>query len=158
MRFQLVDRILEVQPGKLIRAEKYLTLGEEYLADHFPTFPVMPGVLMLEAVLEAGAWLVRVTEGFRHSVTVVREVKNVKFGTFMEPGRTLTITAEYLNSDGDLHVLKGRGESEGASTVSAKFSLASYDLDPGDGHQVRRNQRLAQHWQDLYEVLTAKPA
>ena len=48
MRFHLVDRILEVQPGQSLRAVKNLTLGEEYLADHFPTFPVMPGVLMLQ--------------------------------------------------------------------------------------------------------------
>jgi 3-hydroxyacyl-[acyl-carrier-protein] dehydratase len=48
MRFQLVDRILEVEPGKRIRLVKNLTLAEEYLADHFPSFPVMPGVLMLQ--------------------------------------------------------------------------------------------------------------
>ena len=57
MRFCLVDRILEVQPGKVIHAVKNLTLGEEYLADHFPTFPVMPGVLMLQTLIDAGTWL-----------------------------------------------------------------------------------------------------
>jgi len=56
MRFNLVDRIVEVQPGRSIRVFKNLTLGEEYLADHFPTFPVMPGVLMLQMLVEAGAW------------------------------------------------------------------------------------------------------
>ena len=56
MRFNLVDRIVEVQPGRSLQAVKNLTLGEEYLADHFPTFPVMPGVLMLETLVEAGAW------------------------------------------------------------------------------------------------------
>ena len=75
MRFNLIDRLLEVQPGKLLRAIKYLTLGEEYLADHFPSFPVMPGVLMLEAVVEAGAWLLRLTEDFKHSVIVLREAQ-----------------------------------------------------------------------------------
>ncbi len=85
MRFNLVDRILEVQPGKVIRAVKYLTLGEEYLADHFPTFPVMPGVLMLQTLVEAGAWLWRITDDFQHSVIVLREAKNVKYGTFIMP-------------------------------------------------------------------------
>ena len=55
MRFNLVDRIVEVQPRQALRAVKNLTLGEEYLADHFPTFPVMPGVLMLQTLVEAGA-------------------------------------------------------------------------------------------------------
>src|SRR6267142_2121515 len=94
MRFHLVDRILEVVPGERIRIAKNLTLGEEYLADHFPTFPVMPGVLMLETLVEAGAWLLRITEDFRHSIIVLREAKNVKYGTFLEPGRNLVVTAE----------------------------------------------------------------
>src|SRR5580698_535970 len=99
MRFSLVDRIVEVQPGKSLRAVKNLTLGEEYLADHFPTFPVMPGVLMLETLVEASAWLLRITEDFRHSVIVLREARNVKYGTFMEPGRQLAIRVELVEQD-----------------------------------------------------------
>src|SRR6476646_10180585 len=94
MRFQLLDRILDVEPGKSIRMVKNLTLGEEYLADHFPTFPVMPGVLMLQTLVEAGSWLLRITDDFRHSVIVLREAKNVKYGSFMEPGKTLVVSAE----------------------------------------------------------------
>src|SRR5947209_14531965 len=96
MRFNLVDRILEVEPGRRIRAVKNLTLGEEYLADHFPTFPVMPGVLMLETLVEAAAWLLRISEDFAHSIVVLREARNVKYGNFMEPGRSLLVTAELV--------------------------------------------------------------
>src|ERR1700752_3462961 len=99
MRFNLVDRILEVEPGKRIRVVKNLTLGEEYLADHFPTFPVMPGVLMLQMLVEAGAWLIRVSEDFRHSVIVLREAKNVKYGTFVEPGKRLEVSADLVEQD-----------------------------------------------------------
>src|SRR5215468_61236 len=94
MRFNLVDRIVEVEPGRRIRAVKNLTLGEDYLADHFPTFPVMPGVLMLQTLVEAGAWLLRVTDDFRHSVIVLREARNVKYGNLVEPGRRLDVTVE----------------------------------------------------------------
>src|SRR6201987_5830011 len=97
MRFHLVDRILEVEPGRSLRAVKNLTTGEEYLADHFPTFPVMPGVLMLQAVVEAGAWLWRITDDYRFSVIVLREARGVKYGTFMEPGRQMVITAELID-------------------------------------------------------------
>src|SRR4029078_9522701 len=89
-----MDRIVEVQPGKSLRAIKNLTLGEEYLADHFPTFPVMPGVLMLQTLVESGAWLLRLSEDYRHSVIVLREVRNIKYGSFMEPGRQMQITVE----------------------------------------------------------------
>ena len=53
MRFTLIDRITELKPGVSITAVKGLTLAEEYLQDHFPRFPVMPGVLMLEAMFQA---------------------------------------------------------------------------------------------------------
>src|SRR5215510_15036044 len=128
MRFNLVDRILDFEPGKRIRIVKNLTLGEEYLADHFPTFPVMPGVLMLQTLVEAGAWLLRVTEDFRHSVIVLREVKNVKYGTFMEPGRQMAVTAEMVEHQDGLASFKGKGEVNGNATVTARFTLARYNL------------------------------
>src|SRR5687767_2707572 len=130
MQFHLVDRILEVELGRQIRMVKNLTLAEEYLADHFPTFPVMPGVLMLESLVEAGAWLIRLTEDFQHSVIVLREAKGVKYGNFMEPGKSLVLSAEMGEFDrGSPDVtFKGKGEMEGTSTVSAKFTLTRYNL------------------------------
>ena len=64
MRFLLIDRITELEPQKSITAVKNLSLAEEYLADHFPGFPVMPGVLMLETLVQAGGWLIRHSEDF----------------------------------------------------------------------------------------------
>src|SRR6188768_2956586 len=119
MRFHLIDRIVEVNQGRSLRALKNLTLGEEYLADHFPSFPVMPGVLMLQALVEAGAWLLRVSEEFRYSVIVLREAKNVKYGHFMEPGRQMVLTADLVEKDDQFATLKGKGEADGKTTVSA---------------------------------------
>ena len=101
MRFNLVDRVHAWEPGKRLTASKVLTLGEEYLADHFPTFPVMPGVLMLQAVVEAAAWLWRATTDYRHPVIVLRDVRNVKYGTFMQPGRRMDVGVELSKTDGD---------------------------------------------------------
>src|SRR2546422_10584455 len=120
MRFHLVDRILEVVPGKRIRLVKNLTLGEEYLADHFPTFPVMPGVLMLQTLVEAAAWLLRVSDDFRYSVIVLREAKGVKYGTFMEPGRRMEVTAELVEQQDGLATFKGKGEVQGNTRGSAR--------------------------------------
>ncbi|MFN4259481.1 MAG: hydroxymyristoyl-ACP dehydratase [Gemmataceae bacterium] len=128
MRFHLVDRILEVEPDRLIKAAKILTLGEEYLADHFPTFPVMPGVLMLQTLVEASAWLLRVSEDFRHSVIVLREAKNVKYGQFMEPGRRMVVTSELVEKDEQFASFKAKGEVEGQQTLSAKIAVARYNL------------------------------
>ena len=155
MRFNLVDRIVEVRLGHSLRAFKNLTLGEEYLADHFPTFPVMPGVLMLEALIEAGAWLLRLTDDFRHSVTVLREVRHVKYGTFMEPGRRLDLTVELAERDGSLATLKARGEVDGQPAVSARLTLASYNLRERNSALQAADERIVQHLRGLHALLLA---
>src|SRR5438552_1555125 len=149
MRFNLVDRILEVRPGQAIKAAKNLTLGEEYLADHFPTFPVMPGVLMLQTLIEAGAWLLRVTEDFEHSVIVLREAKHVKYGTFMEPSRRMLISAELVEQDRDLATFKGRGEVNGNATVSARFMVSRYNLCDRNPSLRKMDERLIEHLRHL---------
>jgi 3-hydroxyacyl-[acyl-carrier-protein] dehydratase len=153
MRFNLLDRIVEVRPGQTLRAVKNLTLGEEYLADHFPTFPVMPGVLMLETLVEAGAWLLRLSDDFRHSMVVLREARNVKYGSFMEPGRQMTVLVELVERDGGLAMLKGKGESEGQTTVSARVVLANYNLRDRDPALRATDERIVRHLRELGDVL-----
>src|SRR5260370_35345045 len=86
MRFHLLDRITSCEPGQSLRGVKRLTLGEEYLHDHFPGFPIMPGVLQLQSLVEAASWLLRISDEFQHAVVVLREVKNVKYGNLRHPG------------------------------------------------------------------------
>ncbi len=155
MRFNLLDRLVDFEPGKRIRLVKNLTLAEEYLADHFPTFPVMPGVLMLQTLVEAGAWLLRLTEDFRHSVIVLREVRGVKYGNFMEPGRSLVVTAEMAEAapGSAVATFKGKGEMEGNSTVSAKFTLARYNLRDRNPALDAVDRRIVDHLRGLYLVI-----
>ncbi len=157
MRFNLVDRILEVTPGRSLRAIKNLTLAEEYLADHFPTFPVMPGVLMLQTLVEASAWLVRFTEDFKHSVIVLREAKNVKYGTFMDPGRQMQIRVELVSHDPVSATLKGRGEVDGASTVSASLTLHRYNLRDRSPAHAAADQRIVEHLRHQATLLWDRP-
>jgi 3-hydroxyacyl-[acyl-carrier-protein] dehydratase len=152
MRFNLVDRILEVD-GRSIRAYKNLTLGEEYLADHFPSFPVMPGVLMLQTLVETAAWFLRIRDDFQHSVIVLRDAKNVKYGTFMEPGRRLMLTAELAEDDGRLASFKGKGEVEGTATVSGRFTLCRYNLRDRDPAWQAVDRRIVEHLRGLRLVL-----
>jgi 3-hydroxyacyl-[acyl-carrier-protein] dehydratase len=153
MRFQLVDRIVAVEPGRNLRATKNLTLGEEYLADHFPTFPVMPGVLMLQTLVEAGAWLLRATEDFRHSMIVLRETRGVKYGHFMEPGRQLQITVELIETDAHLATLKGKGEVDGNTAVAARLILDRYNLRDRNPAWQGTDEQLIAHWRGRYAWL-----
>jgi 3-hydroxyacyl-[acyl-carrier-protein] dehydratase len=134
MRFTLLDRIVQLEPGKRVTAVKALTLAEEYLADHFPSFPVMPGVLMLEAITQAGAWLVRAGEDFAHSMVVLKEARNVKYSNFVAPGQTLTVTAEIVGQDARQTRLKAQGTVDGEVQLSGRLVLERYNLaDEGIG-------------------------
>ena len=87
MKFYLVDKIESISPGKRIVTYKALSLAEEYLADHFPAFPVLPGVLMLEALAQSAAWLLRVQPDFTKSVIVLAAARNVRYTNFVQPGK-----------------------------------------------------------------------
>jgi 3-hydroxyacyl-[acyl-carrier-protein] dehydratase len=153
MRFNLVDQITDVEPQLRIRTVKNLTLGEEYLADHFPTFPVMPGVLMLETLVETGAWLLRASDDFKHSMIVLQEAKNIKFGHFVEPGKQLLVTVEVTERSGNLASLKGKGEIEGNQAVSARLVLECYNLRDRDASLASTDAKLVAHWRELYCLL-----
>jgi 3-hydroxyacyl-[acyl-carrier-protein] dehydratase len=162
MRFSLIDRIVELEPCVRITAVKTLTMTEEYLADHFPHFPVMPGVLMLEALTQAGAWLVRVSEDFAHSMVVLKQANNVKYAQFVEPGQTLTVTAEVLKFDDGEVKLKAYGTVSGRIILSARLTLACYNLADADPQQettdtvTRRDLRsqLALIYHPRLDILT----
>jgi 3-hydroxyacyl-[acyl-carrier-protein] dehydratase len=148
MRFCLLDRIVELEPGVRITAVKRLRAEEDYLKDHFPRFPVMPGVLMLEAMYQASAWLVRQSEGFAHSMVVLREARNVKYADFVTPGKELTVTAEILKQDDTRTTLKTQGTIGGNVAVTARLILERYhvgDRQPGRKHTdaYLRNDRRA---------------
>jgi 3-hydroxyacyl-[acyl-carrier-protein] dehydratase len=128
MKFHLIDRILELESGRSIVAIKNLSLAEEYLADHFPGFPVMPGVLMLEALTQAGAWLIRESEDFAHSVILLRSAKTIKYGSFVEPGRRLHLRVELLEMGPHEASLKGEGLCDEQVMVRGRFSLMRYNL------------------------------
>jgi 3-hydroxyacyl-[acyl-carrier-protein] dehydratase len=159
MRFRLIDQIVEAVPGQRLRAAKNLTLGEEYLADHFPSFPVMPGVLMLESLVQAGAWLVRLTEDFGHSVIVLREVRGVKYGNFVAPGSRLDLTVEIVekNTQNSATVaFKGNGEVGGVASVSARFALACYNLREKRPDWAGFDDKLIREFRD--ELATLRPS
>src|SRR5262249_19811769 len=145
-----------IEAGKRIQAVKNLTLGEEYLADHFPTFPVMPGVLMLEALVEAGAWLLRLSSNYQHSVVVLHEARNVKYGMFMEPGRQMNIAVELLEQHGQLALFKGSGSTQGKQTVSARLTLRCCNLAERDPALKSVDDRIVGELRDQYRVLSGQ--
>jgi 3-hydroxyacyl-[acyl-carrier-protein] dehydratase len=153
MRFLLIDRIIDFQPGARITAVKSLTMAEEYLADHFPNFPVMPGVLMLEAMTQASAWLIRLSEDFAHSVILLKQAGNVKYGQFVEPGQLLTVTAEIISQTETETKVKAQGSVDGRTTVSGRLVLERYNLADRNPLDATADESILQEMRSLLTVL-----
>jgi 3-hydroxyacyl-[acyl-carrier-protein] dehydratase len=137
---------------------KRLTVGEEYLADHFPGFPVMPGVMMLQCLVEAASWLIRLTDEYRHSVTMLREVKSIKYGNFLRPGQTMDVNVEWISHVPGAVVLKGRGENQSSQTVAAQFTVARYNLADRNPSMKAQDERLIRHWREMFELISGRVA
>ena len=133
MKFILLDDILEQTSDRIV-ALKQVSLAEEYLADHFPTFPVLPGVLMIETMVQAARSMLGERGDAR---LVLGEVKALKFGSMVRPGETLEVEVTLLKSleDGS-YACKGIGrvrrirseENEtslptGETAVSGRFTM-----------------------------------
>jgi len=150
MRFTLLDHVVAIEPGKSITAIKTLSLSEEYLADHFPCFPVMPGVLMLESMTQAAAWAIRLGEDFAHSIVVLREARNVKYGDFVEPGKVLTVTAEIQSQDGPFTKVKASGSVGDRTSLTARLILERYNMADrvpyGDAVDARVRAEMRKLW------------
>ena len=153
MQFHLIDRIVSCEPGKELRGFKRLTMGEEYLADHFPGFPIMPGVLQLQTLVEAASWLVRITDDFKESVIALREVKAVKYASMVKPGKMLNVTVEIARREGRQTHCKGKGECDGTQTVSAQFAVAHYNLRDRNPAFADRDERLVRHLRSWKSIL-----
>jgi len=123
MKFYLVDHIQELEPSDRIVAVKNLTLAEEYLADHFPDYPVMPGVLMIEALVQSAAWLVRVANDFDQTLILLKEARNVRYGTFVRPGERLVMEVTAKTIGPTESTFQAVGRCEGKKAVQAKLVL-----------------------------------
>jgi 3-hydroxyacyl-[acyl-carrier-protein] dehydratase len=153
MRFVLIDRIVELSTGKSLVAVKNLSLGEEYLADHFPGFPVMPGVLMLEALAQAGAWLIRDMEDFANSVVLLKQAKTIKYGSFVEPGRQLQLRVELTGHGERESSFKGVGLIDGQEMVKGRFTLTRYNLRERDPALHMTDAAIVASLRDLFVTL-----
>ena len=153
MRFWLLDTIRSYEPGVQLTAIKNVALTEEYLADHFPEFPVLPGVFMLEAATQAGAWLVRLSEDEAHSIIRLKEAKNIKYADFVPPGHTLTVTVSLIKRDDRLATFKVEGQIGERQTLSGRLVLERYNLAERNPEQQQIDQDLKSYFRRVAKVL-----
>ncbi|HNQ23633.1 MAG TPA: 3-hydroxyacyl-ACP dehydratase FabZ family protein [Phycisphaerae bacterium] len=153
MKFCLLDRIVEFTAGQRIVAVKAVTLAEEYLADHFPTFPVLPGVMMLEALVEAATCLVWDGLDFAPSVVLLREAKNVTYRSFVRPGDVLRVEVTCSRLAAAESDFAGVGSCGGAEVVKGRFGLRHFSLAERDGGPDSADRKLRQAARERFAAL-----
>jgi 3-hydroxyacyl-[acyl-carrier-protein] dehydratase len=154
MRFILIDKVISLEVGKEIKALKSVSLAEEYLADHFPTFPVLPGVLMLEGLIESASWLVRHTENFAHSMILLEQARNVKYKSFLAPASRIEYTVEAKVIEENISSFTGFGCSEGERIVEARFGLRHFNLAERDSAMAAVDARIIENMKKRWHLLS----
>jgi len=112
--FQMVDRIVELDiDGRTLRAQAQVPQASPIFEGHFPDYPLMPGVLLIESMAQASGWLIIAVTGFER-MPFLAAVKNAKLRTFVSPGQTLTVEARLI------HEGSGFAMTEASVTVDGK--------------------------------------
>ncbi|MCR3921225.1 MAG: 3-hydroxyacyl-ACP dehydratase FabZ [Firmicutes bacterium] len=112
--FLLVDRMNEVEPGKRAKGIKNVTINEPFFQGHFPGYPVMPGVLIVEAMAQVGAFVILSMEANKGKIALFAGIDHLRFKQQVVPGDVLELEMEIIKLRGPI------GKGKGTATVNGK--------------------------------------
>jgi 3-hydroxyacyl-[acyl-carrier-protein] dehydratase len=136
--FQLIDRIAALSlEDRTIRAEAKVPIENTIFEGHFPDHPILPGVLLIEAMAQTAGWLVVAATNFKSMVFLV-QVKEAKFRNFVVPGDELSVTAKLVHEGSGYAVCEGAIERAGQPIANAELRLR---LMPFPDDRLRAHMR-----------------
>lgn len=122
--FLLVDRVTEMEEGKSIKAYKNVSVNEPFFQGHFPEKPVMPGVLILEALAQAGAIIVLQKDEYKGKIPLFAGADKVKWRQVVVPGDKLELSVEMVRLRGKMGVGRGVASVDGKKVCEAQIMFA----------------------------------
>jgi len=126
--FLLLDRVLEIEPGRRVVALKNVTINEPFFQGHFPGVPVMPGVLIIEALAQAGAVMLLHDGGCQTDKLIyITGIDHARFRRTVIPGDQLVLTIEVIRLRSRASRLKARAEVDGKLVAEAEILSAMVD-------------------------------
>ena len=128
--FLLVDRVIDIVPGKTVVALKNVTCNEQFFQGHFPEWKIMPGVFILEALAQAGAILLFSSIPNPESkVIVMSKIDKAKFKRMVVPGDQLRLDVEWTRGKGRLCQMKGKAFVEGDLAAEAEIYASVLNIE-----------------------------
>ncbi|MCX7920949.1 MAG: 3-hydroxyacyl-ACP dehydratase FabZ [Clostridia bacterium] len=127
--FLLVDKILEVEPGKKAVGIKNVTANEPFFQGHFPGFPIMPGVLIVEALAQTAGIATAMLEDNKGKLGVFAGIESMKFKRQVVPGDTLTLEAEITMSKLGVTKAKVKATVDGQMAAEGEIKFALVNVD-----------------------------
>jgi 3-hydroxyacyl-[acyl-carrier-protein] dehydratase len=141
--FQLIDRIVDLNlADRKIRAEATIPTTSTIFDGHFPGFPLMPGVLLLEAMAQASGWLILAAIRFER-MAFLAAVRDVKFRIFAKPGQILSVKATLLHEGSGYAVTAASITLDDKTICEAELTLRFLDF-PNDEMKLKMRETAAQ--------------
>lgn len=122
--FLLIDTVEELEPGKRVVAKKCVTYNEPFFQGHFPGNPVMPGVLICEALAQAGAVAILGLDENKGKTAYFASMDKVKFKKKVLPGDVLMLEVELVKIKGPFGIAKAKATVDNKVAVSGEFTFA----------------------------------
>ncbi|MBE5874353.1 MAG: 3-hydroxyacyl-ACP dehydratase FabZ [Lachnospiraceae bacterium] len=122
--FLLIDTIEEIEPGERAVGKKCVSMNEPYFQGHFPGNPVMPGVLIIEALAQVGAVAMLSQESFKGKTAYFAGIQNARFREKILPGDVLMLETEIIKVKGPIGVGKAIAKVNGKKAVEAELTFA----------------------------------
>jgi len=128
MRFLWIDRIIELYPDQSAVGVKSVTMSEDFLAHHFPHRPIMPGVLIVESMVQLADWLIRASSEFK-LIGLATDFDRIKFRVVIRPGDQMKVKVSLTSREGALANFKGEAYLGDKLAASANFTLTVEPID-----------------------------
>ena len=122
--FLLVDTIEELEPGRRAVGKKCVTYNEPYFAGHFPQEPIMPGVLIIEALAQVGAVISLSMPENKGKLAILGGIDKARFRRKVVPGDVLTLEVELIRQKGPMAIAKAVASVDGKVAASAELTVA----------------------------------
>ena len=122
--FQMIEKVLEVEDGEYAKGIKCVSVNEPYFAGHFPGEPVMPGVLIIEALAQTGAVAMLCQDEFKGKTAYFAGISNAKFKKKVVPGDVLVLETEIIKVKGPIGIGKATATVDGKIAATAELTFA----------------------------------